>query len=76
MKITWPIEGELEAGQSISYVITDFYSKNPEQRALHVDLLPNSSMYDVRKYSEMLIDSANTILTPFSLTNPLQSKLV
>ncbi len=67
---------ELEAGQSISYVITDFYNKNPEQRALHTDLLTNSSKYDVRKYSEMLIDSANTILTPFGLTNPLQSKLV
>ncbi|MFQ5969289.1 MAG: DNA polymerase domain-containing protein [Nitrososphaerales archaeon] len=66
---------ELVAGQVISYIITDFYNKNPEKRALHIDLLRDNSEYDVRKYSKMLIDSANTILTPFGLVDPLQSKL-
>jgi DNA polymerase-2 len=67
---------ELDAGQSISFIITDFYNENPEKRALHIDLLGKDSEYDVRKYSEMLIDSANSILSPFGLTNPLQSTLV
>jgi DNA polymerase-2 len=66
---------DVAAGQSISYIITNFYSKNPEKRALHIDLIGADSEYDVRKYSEMLIDSANTILNPFGLQDPLQAKL-
>lgn len=66
----------LNAGQSISYIITDFYNSNPEKRAIPIDLINSSTEYDVRKYSEMLIDSANTILNPFGLTEPLQSKLM
>ncbi len=66
----------LDAGESISYIITDFYNRDPAKRAVHVDMLKEGTEYDIGKYSEMLIDSANTILTPFGLTNPLQSKLV
>ncbi len=66
----------LDAGESIRYIITDFYNRDPEKRAVHVDMLKEGTEYDIGKYSEMLIDSVNTILTPFGLTNPLQSKLV
>jgi DNA polymerase-2 len=65
----------LKAGEAISYIITDFYNKNPEKRAIHTDMIHGSIEYDVRKYKEMLIDSANTILQPFGLTNPLQRTL-
>jgi DNA polymerase-2 len=66
---------ELKAGEVISYIITDFYNKNPEKRAIHADMIHGDIEYNARKYSEILIDSANTILTPFGLTNPLQSRL-
>ncbi len=66
----------LDAGESICYIITDFYNRDPEKRAVHVDMLKEGTEYDVGKYSEMLIDSANTILAPFGLTDPLQAKLV
>lgn len=56
-------------------IITDFYNNNPERRAVHIDLLKENQEYDVRKYSEMLLDSANTILNPFGIIDPLQSKL-
>ncbi len=66
----------LDAGESVCYIITDFYNRDPEKRAVHVDMLKEGTEYDVGKYSEMLIDSANTVLTPFGLTDPLQAKLV
>ncbi|MGH9876299.1 MAG: DNA polymerase domain-containing protein [Nitrososphaerales archaeon] len=65
---------ELDAGEPVGYVITDFYNKRAEKRAAPIDVL-QSSPYDVRKYSEMLIDSANTILNPFGLTDPLQMRI-
>ncbi len=66
---------KLYAGESISYVITDYYNKTSERRAIHTDLINGSVEYDVRKYLEMLLDSANTILNPFGITNPLQATL-
>jgi DNA polymerase-2 len=66
---------EVNAGEMISYVITDFYNKNPDKRVVPADLIYGDQCYDVRKYSEMLLESANTILNPFGVTNPLQMKL-
>jgi len=66
---------KLNAGEAISYIITDFYNKNPAKRAIHIDLINGNAHYDIRKYLEMLIDSASTILNPFSPTNPLQTTL-
>ena len=64
----------LDAGEPVGYVITDFYNKRPEKRAAAIDLLQDHD-YDVRKYSEMLIDSTNTILNPFGITDPLQMRI-
>ena len=60
--------------EPVGYVITDFCNKRAEKRAAAIDLLHGYD-YDVRKYSEMLVDSANTILNPFGITDPLQYKL-
>lgn len=66
----------LDAGESVRYVITDFYNEDPEKRAVHADMFNEGTEYDIGKYSEMLIDSANTILNPLGITDPLQTKLL
>ncbi|MEM3084566.1 MAG: DNA polymerase domain-containing protein [Nitrososphaerales archaeon] len=61
---------KLNAGESISYLITDYQNKNPDRRAVHADMI-DGQQYDVKKYSSMLIDASNTILQPFNVTGSL-----
>jgi DNA polymerase elongation subunit (family B) len=56
---------ELMAGQSVSYVVTDYKSRIPEERAKPVELLDQSTRYDPARYLEILVRGAASILQPF-----------
>ena len=58
---------ELMAGQSVSYVITDYRSKVKSDRVRPVELLDSTTMYDADRYVELLLRGALAILQPFGV---------
>jgi DNA polymerase elongation subunit (family B) len=58
---------ELMAGQSVSYVITDYRSKVQSERVRPVELLDQSTKYDADRYVELLLRGASAILQPFGV---------
>ncbi|MDA4134053.1 MAG: hypothetical protein OK441_00605 [Thaumarchaeota archaeon] len=58
---------ELMAGQSVSYVITDYRSKVQSERVRPVELLDSSTKYDPDRYVELLLRGASAILQPFGV---------
>ncbi|MGD1837403.1 MAG: DNA polymerase domain-containing protein [Nitrososphaeraceae archaeon] len=67
------INGEkLKAGQIVQYIIKNYYDKSPLKRTIPVQLIDdktenNKNIYDVRKYSELLINTCNTVLQSFGI---------
>lgn len=55
---------ELHAGESVKYVITNYYS-NSEKRATPLDFVDESTVYDAKRYVELLAEVCSTILKPF-----------
>lgn len=58
---------ELMAGQSVSYVITDYGSRFQNERVRPVELLDSSTRYDADRYVELLLRGASAILQPFGI---------
>jgi DNA polymerase elongation subunit (family B) len=58
---------ELMAGQSVSYVITDYRSKVQSERVRPIELLDSSTKYDPDRYVELLLRGASAILQPFGV---------
>ncbi|MGD0636544.1 MAG: DNA polymerase domain-containing protein, partial [Nitrososphaerales archaeon] len=58
---------ELMAGQSVSYVITDYRSKVQSERVRPIELLDSSTKYDADRYVELLLRGASAILQPFGV---------
>ena len=58
---------ELLAGQTVSYVVTDYRSKVQEERVRPVQLLDESVGYDRRRYAELLTRGVVSILQPFGV---------
>src|SRR5208283_3919271 len=58
---------ELMAGQSVSYVITDYRSKVQSERVRPVELLDSGTKYDADRYVELLLRGASAILQPFGV---------
>jgi DNA polymerase-2 len=58
----------VHAGEKVQYLIRDAYNSNPDLRVTPLLLLNSRMCYDVRKYLEMLINAADTVLGPFGLT--------
>lgn len=56
----------LKAGQILQYIITD-YNKTKSNRVIPLQLLDNKTDYDIKRYSELLIDTCNTVLEPFGI---------
>ncbi|MDR5694177.1 MAG: DNA polymerase domain-containing protein [Armatimonadota bacterium] len=57
----------LHPGEAVQYVITDFRSRIPEERAKPWALLQDGWSYDVQKYSELVLEAAKTLLSPFGV---------
>ena len=58
---------ELMAGQSVSYVITNYRSKTQSDRVKPVELLDADTKYDKERYIELLIKGAASVLQPFGV---------
>lgn len=58
----------LSAGESVEYIITDASGKKDPQKAKPLALYALDDGYDIRKYSELICDAADTVLAPFGYT--------
>jgi len=57
---------EVSAGQIVQFLITQYRSKSAFERVQPAQLLNQDVRYDSRKYLELLLSSASTILSPFN----------
>jgi DNA polymerase elongation subunit (family B) len=67
---------ELVAGQSVSYVITNYRSVSQNERVRPVELLDPNTKYDPDRYVELLLRGASTILQPFGMDEEVLKKAV
>ncbi len=56
---------ELHAGEAVQYVITDYESKSPGRRAVAFELADEKTVYDAKRYVELLAEACSTVLKPF-----------
>jgi len=63
----------LKSGQILKYVLTDYYRKNSRKRSIPVELINSKTVYDAKRYSELLVEICNSVTEPFGLklTNEL-----
>jgi DNA polymerase-2 len=59
---------QLSAGESVEYIITDASGKKDPQKAKPLALYALDDGYDIKKYSELICDAAETVLEPFGYT--------
>jgi DNA polymerase-2 len=57
----------LKAGQILKYVITDYYRKNSRKRSVPFELINSKTMYDAKRYCELLTETCNSVTEPFGL---------
>ena len=63
----------LKSGQILKYVLTDYYRKNSRKRSVPIELINSKTVYDTKRYSELLVETCNSVTEPFGLklTNEL-----
>jgi DNA polymerase-2 len=57
----------LKAGQILKYVITDYYRKNSRKRSVPFELVNSKTVYDAKRYCELLTETCNSVTEPFGL---------
>ena len=57
----------LKAGQILKYVVTDYYRKNSRKRSVPFELINSKTVYDVKRYCELLTETCNSLTEPFGL---------
>jgi DNA polymerase-2 len=55
----------LRAGQTLRYVITDYYGKNPAKRTVPEELISEKTVYDAKRYVELLAEVCDSVTEPF-----------
>jgi DNA polymerase elongation subunit (family B) len=63
----------LKAGEILKYIITNYYlnrkkrlsNNNNNSRAIPIELFDDSIMYDVRRYTELLAATCDSVTEPF-----------
>jgi DNA polymerase, archaea type len=58
----------MRAGQVLQYIITDYYLKNPRKRTIPIELVNDTTAYDVHRYIELLAETCNSVTGPFDYT--------
>jgi DNA polymerase, archaea type len=59
-------EGEsMRAGQTLQYIITDYYRKNRKKRTVPVELFTEKTTYDASRYIELLAEVCDSVTEPF-----------
>ncbi len=68
-----PAGKSLKSGQILKYVLTDYYRKNSRKRSVPIELINSKTVYDAKRYSELLVETCNSVTEPFGLklTNEL-----
>lgn len=51
----------------MKYVITYYYRKNSIKRSIPVELVNSKTVYDAKRYSELLVETCNSVTEPFGL---------
>lgn len=59
---------EITAGESVEFIITDATGKKNPQKAVPLSLYSLDDGYDWKKYCDLLLDAAGTLLEPFGYT--------
>jgi len=57
----------LKSGQILKYVLIDYYRKNSRKRSIPIELINSKTVYDAKRYSELLIETCNSVTEPFGL---------
>lgn len=57
----------LKAGQILKYIITDYYRKNSRKRSVPFELVNSKTVYDAKRYCELLTETCNSVTEPFGL---------
>jgi DNA polymerase-2 len=57
----------LKAGQILKYVIIDYYRKNSRKRSVPFELVNSKTVYDAKRYCELLTETCNSVTEPFGL---------
>lgn len=57
----------LKSGQILKYVLIDYYRKNSRKRSVPVELINSKTVYDAKRYSELLVETCNSVTEPFGL---------
>ena len=58
----------LRAGEVLQYIITDYYqTRSKNSRAIPVEIIDKRTPYDVRRYTELLTQTCNSVTEPFGL---------
>ncbi|HEX9318585.1 MAG TPA: DNA polymerase domain-containing protein [Nitrososphaeraceae archaeon] len=57
----------LKAGQILKYVVTNYYYKNAAKRSIPIELTTSKTKYDVRRYTELFIETCSSIIEPFGM---------
>jgi DNA polymerase elongation subunit (family B) len=56
----------LKAGETLQYVITDYYqTRSKNNRAIPIELINERTCYDVKRHIELLTEACNSITEPF-----------
>lgn len=58
----------LRAGEVLQYIITDYYNNNKKhsrERTMPVELIDENTTYDVKRYTELLTSTCNSVTEPF-----------
>jgi DNA polymerase elongation subunit (family B) len=60
----------LRTGEVLQYIITDYYNKRSNRRTTPVELIDdnNNTSYDVKRYTELLASTCNSVTKPFGYT--------
>src|SRR5215467_6063805 len=58
----------LRAGEVLQYIISDYYqTRSKNIRAIPVEIIDKRTAYDVRRYTELLTQTCNSVIEPFGL---------
>jgi DNA polymerase-2 len=58
----------LRAGEVLQYIITDYYqTRSKNSRAIPVEIIDKRTAYDIRRYTELLTQTCNSVTEPFGL---------
>ena len=64
----------LKAGEILQFVITDYYqTRSKNNRAIPVELINERTCYDVKRYTELLRETCNSVTESFGLKLMLPS---